>query len=68
MPVCGSHSDYEALRETITWLITKYCMTATVVVLVSELAKRSDKPCIILTVVCFGLFAIALRRFGVELL
>ena len=27
----------------MTWLITKYCLTATVVVLVSELAKRSDK-------------------------
>ena len=27
----------------MTWLITKYCVTAAVVVLVSELAKRSDK-------------------------
>ena len=116
----------------MTWLITKYCLTAAVVVLVSELAKRSDKlggfvaalplvtvlaliwlyvedqpqqklanhayytfwyviptlpmflvfpvllprlgfwpallACIILTVVCFGAFAIMLRRFGVELL
>ena len=116
----------------MTWLITKYCVTAAVVVLVSELAKRSDKlggfvaalplvtllaliwlyvenqpqqklanhayytfwyviptlpmflvfpallprlgfwptllACIILTVVCFGVFAISLRRFGVELL
>lgn len=25
------------------WIITKYCITAAVVVLVSELAKRSDK-------------------------
>ncbi len=116
----------------MTWLITKYCLTAAVVVLVSELAKRSDKlggfiaalplvtilaliwlyvedqpqqklanhayytfwyviptlpmflafpallprlgfwptllACIILTVVCFGLFALAVRRIGVELL
>jgi len=113
------------------WLITKYAVTAVVVVVVSELAKRSDKlggfvaalplvtilaliwlyvenqpqqklanhayytfwyviptlpmfiafpallprlgfwpallACIILTVVCFGLFAIALRRFGIAL-
>jgi F0F1-type ATP synthase assembly protein I len=27
----------------VTWLITKYCLTAAVVVLVSEFAKRSDK-------------------------
>ena len=116
----------------MTWLITKYCATAAVVVLVSELAKRSDKlggfvaalplvtvlaliwlyvenqpqqklanhayytfwyviptlpmflafpallprlgfwpallACVVLTVVCFGLFAFGLRRFGIELL
>ncbi len=116
----------------VAWLITKYAITAAVVVLVSELAKRSDKlggfvaalplvtilaliwlyvenqpqqklanhayytfwyviptlpmflafpallprlgfwpallACIVLTVVCFGLFAFALRRFGVTLL
>jgi uncharacterized membrane protein (GlpM family) len=114
------------------WIITKYCVTAAVVVLVSELAKRSDKiggfvaalplvtvlaliwlyvenqtpekianhawytfwyvvptlpmflafpvllprigfwptlgASVILTVVCFGLFAIVVRRFGIELL
>lgn len=114
------------------WLITKYLLTAAVVVLVSELAKRSDKlggfvaalplvtvlaliwlyienqsqqkianhawytfwyviptlpmflafpmllprlgfwptllACIILTVICFGVFAIIVRRFGIELL
>lgn len=116
----------------MAWLITKYCLTAAMVVLVSELAKRSDKlgafiaalplvtvlalvwlyveqqpptkianhawytfwyviptlpmflafpallprlgfwptllACIIITVVCFGLFALILRRFGIELL
>lgn len=116
----------------MTWLITKYLLTAGVVVLVSELAKRSDKlggfvaalplvtilaliwlyvehqsqtkianhawytfwyviptlpmfllfplllprlgfwptliACIVLTIVCFGLWALALRRFGIELL
>ena len=116
----------------MTWLITKYFLTAAVVVLVSELAKRSDKlggfvaalplvtilaliwlyvenqpqqklanhayytfwyviptlpmflvfpallprwgfwpsllACVVLTVVCFGLFAISLRRFGIQLL
>lgn len=116
----------------MTWIITKYFLTAAVVVLVSELAKRSDKlgglvaalplvtvltlvwlyiekqppekianhawytfwyvvptlpmflvfPAllprlgfwptllagVIVTAVCFGLFALALRRFGIELL
>lgn len=116
----------------MAWIITKYLLTAMVVVLVSELAKRSDKigglvaalpvitlltliwlhiekqpldkisnhawytfwyvlptlpmflafpillprlgfwpallACVIITVVCFGLFAIAMRRFGIELL
>lgn len=116
----------------MTWLITKYLLTAAVVVLVSEAAKRSDKfggfiaalplitmlaliwlyieqqpqekianhawytfwyvvptlpmflafpallprigfwptlvACIIITIACFGLFAIAVRRFGIELL
>lgn len=116
----------------MAWIITKYFLTAAVVVLVSELAKRSDKlggfiaalplvtflaliwlyvenqsqekianhawytfwyvvptlpmflafpvllphigfwpsllACAIITVVCFGLFALAVRRFGIELL
>lgn len=116
----------------MTWIITKYFLTAAVVVLVSELAKRSDKVggfvaalplvtilaliwlylekqpmekianhawytfwyvvptlpmflafpvllqrigfwlsllvCVVITVVCFGLFAFAVRRFGIELL
>ncbi|MDH5205239.1 MAG: DUF3147 family protein [Hylemonella sp.] len=116
----------------MTWLVTKYLLTAAIVVLVSELAKRSDRlgalvaalplvtvlaliwlyldkqptekianharytfwyvlptlpmflvfpalltrigfwptllACIGLTVVCFGLFALALRRFGIDLL
>jgi hypothetical protein len=116
----------------MAWIITKYLVTAAVVVLVSELAKRSDKLggfvaalplvtvlaliwlyveqqpqakianhawytfwyvvptlpmflafpvllprlgfwptllcCIVLTVACFGAFALAVRRFGVELL
>ena len=114
------------------YLIVKYLITAGVVVLVSELAKRSDKlgglvaalplvtvltliwlyveqqpvskianhawytfwyviptlpmflafpvllprigfwptllACIVITMVCFGLFAVAVRRFGIELL
>lgn len=116
----------------MTWIITKYFLTAAVVVLVSELAKRSDKlggfvaalplvtilaliwlylenqpmdkianhawytfwyvvptlpmflafpfllsrigfwpsllACVIITIVCFGLFAMVVRRFGIELL
>jgi F0F1-type ATP synthase assembly protein I len=116
----------------MAWLITKYLVTAAVVVLVSEFAKRSDKlggliaalplvtvlaliwlqvekqptekianhawytfwyvlptlpmflvfpvllprlgfwptllACVLLTVVCFGLFALMMRRFGIELL
>jgi uncharacterized membrane protein (GlpM family) len=116
----------------MAWIITKYLLTATVVVLVSELAKRSDKlgsfvaalplisilaliwlyaenqpqekianyawytfwyvvptlpmflafpallprmgfwpallACVVITTVCFGLFAWVVRRFGIELL
>jgi F0F1-type ATP synthase assembly protein I len=116
----------------MSWLITKYLLTAGIVVLVSEIAKRSDKlgglvaalplvtilaliwlyvehqptekianhawytfwyvvptlpmflvfplllprigfwptllACVALTMVCFGLWALALRRFGIELL
>ena len=116
----------------MSWIITKYFLTAAVVVLVSEVAKRSDKlggfvaalplvtvlaliwlyvekqpqtkianhawytfwyvlptlpmflvfpallprlgfwltllACVALTVVCFGAFALIVRRFGIELL
>jgi hypothetical protein len=116
----------------MAWLVTKYLLTAAIVVLVSEAAKRSDKlggfvaalplvtvlaliwlylekqpqekisnhawytfwyvvptlpmflafpvllprlgfwatllACIVITVVCFGLFAYFVRRFGIELL
>jgi hypothetical protein len=116
----------------MSWLITKYLLTAGVVVLVSEIAKRSDKlgglvaalplvtilaliwlyvedqptakianhawytfwyvvptlpmflvfpallprigfwptlmACVVLTLACFGLWALALRRVGIELL
>ncbi|MDH4148955.1 MAG: DUF3147 family protein [Betaproteobacteria bacterium] len=116
----------------MTWIITKYFLTAAIVVLVSELAKRSDKlgafvaalplvtllaliwlfienqpqekianhawytfwyvvptlpmflafpallprlgfwltlfASVIITVVCFGLFALLVRRFGIELM
>lgn len=116
----------------MAWIVTKYFVTAAVVVLVSEVAKRSDKlggfvaalplvtflaliwlhvesqpvskisnhawytfwyviptlpmflafpallprlgfwltllACVLITVTCFGLFAIAVRRFGIELL
>jgi F0F1-type ATP synthase assembly protein I len=114
------------------WLVAKYLMTAAVVVLVSEIARRSDRlggliaalpmitiltliwlyiehqpaekianhawytfwyviptlpmflvfpallprigfwptlaACVVITVICFGLFALLLRRFGIELL
>lgn len=116
----------------MAWLITKYFLTAAVVVLVSEFAKRSDRlggfvaalplvtvltliwlyvenqpeqkianhawytfwyvvptlpmflafpallprlgfwltlaACVIITIVCFSLFALVVRRFGIELL
>jgi hypothetical protein len=115
----------------VAWLITKYLATAAVVVIVSELARRSDRlggfvaalplvtvltlvwlhvekqpsarianhawytfwyvlptlpmflafplllprvgfwpslaACVVITVACFGAFAFALRRFGIEL-
>ncbi len=31
------------VSKVVTWIITKYLMTAAIIVLVSELAKRSDK-------------------------
>jgi uncharacterized membrane protein (GlpM family) len=116
----------------VSWIITKYLITAAVVVLVSELAKRSDKlgafvaalplvtvlvliwlyveqqpqekianhawytfwyvlptlpmflafpallprlgfwltllASVVITVICFGLFALVLRRFGIHLM
>ncbi|WP_024300082.1 DUF3147 family protein [Methylomicrobium lacus] len=116
----------------MAWIITKYFLTSAVVVLVSEIAKRSDKlgafvaalplvtilaliwlyvekqpqekianhawytfwyvvptlpmflifpvllprigfwltllSCIIITIICFGLFALVVRRYGIELL
>lgn len=116
----------------MSWLVAKYLLTAGIVVLVSEIAKRSDKlgglvaalplvtilvliwlyvenqpaqkianhawytfwyvvptlpmflafpvllprigfwpallACMLLTLVCFGLWVLALRRFGIELL
>jgi F0F1-type ATP synthase assembly protein I len=116
----------------MAWIITKYLFTAAVVVLVSELARRSDKlgglvaalpivtvlvliwlhvekqpeakianhawytfwyvvptlpmflvfpallrhlgfwptllACVLMTVVCFGIFALVVRRFGIELM
>ena len=116
----------------MAWIVTKYFLTAAVVVLVSELAKRSDRlgaliaalpmvtvlaliwlhvenqpaekianharytfwyviptlpmflvfplllprigfwpallACVLITVACFGLFALVMRQFGIELL
>ena len=116
----------------MAWIITKYLLTAGIVILVSELAKRSDKlgglvaalplvtvltlvwlylenqsmekianhawytfwyvvptlpmflafplllprlgfsltllTCVVITVICFGLFAMLLRPFGIDLL
>ena len=121
-----------AKQDIMTWIVTKYFLTAAVVVLVSEAAKRSDKlggfiaalplvtvlaliwlyvekqpqekianhawytfwyvvptlpmflvfpwllprigfwptlgACVVLTVVCFGVFALVVKRFGIELL
>ena len=34
---------FRNLGEVVAWVVTKYLLTAAVVVLVSELAKRSDK-------------------------
>lgn len=123
---------YHLGGNSVAWLITKYLLTAAVVVLVSEAAKRSDRlgaflaalplvtllaliwlylenqplekianhawytfwfvvptlpmflafpfllprlgfwptllACVAITVVCFGLFTLAVRRFGIELL
>ena len=85
------------------WIVTKYFITAGVVVLLSELAKRSEKlaalftamplvvvltlifllfpvflqrmgfwltmlGCLVVTVICFVLLALLLRRFGILLL
>lgn len=116
----------------MSWLVTKYLLSAAVVVVVSEIARRSDRlgafiaamplvtvlaliwlhvesqpvekianhawytfwyviptlpmflafplllprigfwptlfACIVLTLVCFGLFALVLQRFGIELI
>jgi len=116
----------------VWWILTKYCLTAAVVILVSELAKRSDRlggfvaaiplvtfltliwlyvehqpqekianhawytfwyvvptlpmflafpvllprigfwltmlASVVITVACFGLFAVLARRFGIDLL
>jgi len=116
----------------MTWLVTKYLLTAAVVVVVSEVAKRSDKlgafiaalplvtvlaliwlqvesqpeekianhawytfwyviptlpmflvfpfllprlgfwptlgACVVLTLACFGVFALLVRRFGISLI
>lgn len=43
----------------MSWIVTKYLLAAGVVVLVSELATRSDR---------FGAFAFTARRFGFDLL
>ena len=42
------------IESTMAWIVTKYLITAAVVVLVSEVAKRSDK---------LGGFVAALSRF-----
>ncbi|WP_266171522.1 DUF3147 family protein [Dyella subtropica] len=116
----------------MAWMVTKYLLTAAVVVIVSEAAKRSDKlggfiaalpmvtvlaliwlyverqpqekianhawytfwyvvptlpmflafpvllprigfwptllACVVITVICFGLFALLVKRFGIQLL
>lgn len=125
-------SRHQIFGSIVAWIITKYFLTAAVVVLISELAKRSDKlgafvaalplitvlaliwmyvenqtqerianqawytfwyvlptlpmflvfpwllprlgfwptllVCMVITVVCFGVFAVVLRRFGIELM
>ena len=62
-------------NRTMLWLVTKYFLTAAVVVLVSEAAKRSDRlgsfiaalP-LVTVLALIWLFALAVRRFGIELL
>jgi hypothetical protein len=122
----------QIMRNSMAWIITKYLITAAVVVLVSEFAKRSDKlgalvaalpmvtiltliwlhvekqpaskvanhawytfwyvvptlpmflafptllarlgfwpalaVCVVLTAVCFALFALLVKRFGIALM
>ena len=64
----------------MAWLVAKYLLTAAIVVptLPMFLAFPVLLPrlgfwatllaCIVITVVCFGLFAYLVRRFGIELL
>jgi hypothetical protein len=63
----------------MTFLIVKYAVTALLVVVVSEVAKRSDRAGALiaslplgagcaLTFACFALATITLRRFGIALL
>lgn len=53
----------------MAWLITKYAVTAAIVVLVSEIAKRSDRlGGFIAALPLVTVLALLLRRFGVELI
>jgi hypothetical protein len=127
----NAHHFTECENVAVTWLIIKYCLTAAIVVLVSEFARRSDQlgafvaslpvvtllvliwlhlenqpeekianhawytfwyvvptmpmflifplllprigfwpsllMCIVITVICFGLFGLLMRRFGITL-
>jgi len=41
--VCKEPNQYFILGERMSWILTKYLLTAGMVVLISELAKRSDR-------------------------
>ena len=41
--VAGNHAAIHAGGQSMSWILTKYFVTAAVVVAVSEVAKRSDK-------------------------
>lgn len=55
-------------------IVTKFAITAALIVLVSEVAKRSDKAGALIaalplvTLLALGAFALVLRRFGIDLL
>ncbi|GGB76955.1 hypothetical protein K8B83_03555 [Shewanella inventionis] len=42
-PIGNRFFDFYENREIMTWIITKYLITAAIIVAASEIAKRSDK-------------------------
>jgi len=94
---CTIKAACEARRsDNLSWIITKYLLTAAVVVLVSEIANHAWytfwyviptlpmflafpallprlgfwttlAACVLITVTCFGLFGMLVRRWGISL-